>query len=220
MSDATASYETVVEQLRSAYDGSAAKRDEMPKTAWKLAERAAFLERLQAEGCTRLLELGAGTGQDSLFFQQHGLGVVATDLSREMVERCRAKGLEAYEMDFLGLDFPPAYFDAAYALNCLLHVPSAELPKVLAAIRRVVAPGGLFFLGVYGGEPFEGIWPDDKHDPPRFFSFRNDEQIQAFAERVFEIVDFHVVDPEGSANLAAHPGAFRFQSLTLRVPPT
>jgi SAM-dependent methyltransferase len=35
----------------------------------------------------RLLELGAGTGQDSLFFQENGLAVVATDLSPRMVER-------------------------------------------------------------------------------------------------------------------------------------
>lgn len=212
------SHDYVIEELRRAYEGSAAKRDEMPKALWKLEERAVFLGRLRAEDMKRLLEVGSGTGQDSAYFQENGLDVVATDLSPEMVERCRAKGLEAHVMDFLTLDFPPASFDAAYALNCLLHVPNAEFPAVLAAIRQVVRPGGLCFIGVYGGEPFEGVWPDDLHDPPRFFSFRNDDQMRTFVSEVFEIVDFHVIDSEASGDVAVNAGAFRFQSLTLRVP--
>jgi SAM-dependent methyltransferase len=202
-------YQEVIAALRAAYAGSAAARDEFPKSEWKLAERAAFLERLRAEDKKRLLEVGAGTGQDSLFFQQHGLSVVATDLTPEMVERCRAKGLEAHVMDFLKLDFPPASFDAVYALNCLLHVPNADLPGVLSALRGLLAPGGLCFLGMYGGEPFEGVDPADPHDPPRFFSCRSDEQIVACVAERFEVLDFHVVPLE----------SLHFQSLTLRARP-
>lgn len=129
----------------------------MHKNPWKLAERDAFLQRLRDQRCTRLLELGAGTGQDSLYFQNQGLKVLATDLSPTMVAYCRDKGIDARVMDFLHLDFPPASFDAVYALNCLLHVPNPDLPAVLRAIREVLRPGGLFFLGVYGGQAKEGI---------------------------------------------------------------
>jgi hypothetical protein len=51
------------------------------KEPWKLAERTAFLRCLQQANCTRLLEIGAGTGQDSVFFASHGLDIVATDMS-------------------------------------------------------------------------------------------------------------------------------------------
>ena len=68
-----------------------------------------------------------------------------------MVERCRAKGIEAHVMDFLHLDFPAGSFDAVFAMNCLLHVPNQDLPAVLAAVRSI-RPGGLFFVGVYGGD--------------------------------------------------------------------
>src|SRR5262245_30530792 len=199
-------YADIASQLRSAYDGSAAERDAGIKEDWKLAERQAFLERLRHEGCMRLLEVGAGTGQDSLYFKEHGVGVVATDLSAQMVARCRAKGLDAYVMDFLQLDFPPGSFDAGYAFNCLLHVSNADLPEVLAAIRKVLKLGGLFYAGLYGGEPFEGVHPDDLHKPPRFFSFRTDDQIRGFVEPLFEVLDFHVVE------------GHHFQALTLRVP--
>jgi SAM-dependent methyltransferase len=201
-------YADVVEHLQSAYDASAAERDQGDKSPWKLTERRAFLERVRAEGKTRLLEIGAGTGQDSLFFLEHGLSVVATDLSPEMVARCRAKGLEAHTMDFLRLNFPPESFDACYAFNCLLHVPNADMPSVLEAIREVLKRGALLYVGQYGGEPFEGISPDDWHDPPRFFSFRSDQQIRAFVEPHFELLDFHTVEDRR-----------HFQSLTLRKPP-
>jgi SAM-dependent methyltransferase len=202
-------YADVIQGLRVSYDGGAAARDGGTKTPWKMAERGAFLDRLRQENCRRLLEIGAGTGQDSAFFQDNGLDVVATDLSSEMVARCVAKGIDARVLDFLGLaeEFAPASFDAVYALNCLLHVPRADLPAVLAAISSALRPGGLFFLGVYGGRSEEGVADGDHHDPPRFFCFRSDEELQREARREFDIVDFHTVEiGEGG----------RFQSLTLR----
>jgi len=202
-------YQDVTETLRTAYDGAVEHRDRLEKAPWKITERAGFLRRLRDDGCRRLLELGAGTGQDSAFFAGHGLQVVATDLSPQMVARCREKGLDARVMDFLHLDFPDGSFDAVYALNCLLHVPNADLPAVLEIIASVLRPGGLFFLGVYGRDAAEeGPLDDGVHDPPRFFSWRTDEQIQQFAGRCFDSVDFHVVGL----------GQLHFQSLTLRRP--
>lgn len=203
-------YEDVTELLRGAYETSAAQRDKTPKDPWKLHEREEFLARLNTEGKTRLLEVGAGTGHDSLFFQDAGLDVVATDLTPAMVELCRAKGLDARAADFMNLSFRTGSFDAVWALNCLLHVPNASLPRVLLSIRDVLVEGGLFFLGLYGGEQFEGIKEDDWHEPPRFFCFRTDEEVTSAVSEVFEIVEFHVNAP------AADDTRNHFQSLTLR----
>ena len=63
-------------------------------------------------------------------------------------------------------------------------------------------------MGVYGGEAREGTLDDDHQQPKRFFSFRTDEQIFAYANKVFEIVDFHTVDD----------GDLHFQALTLAKP--
>lgn len=201
-------YNDVLDNLRAAYDGSAAERDRHEKTEWKRTERAAFLQRLLAEGTQRLLEIGAGTGQDAVFFKENGLDVVATDLSPAMVQRCRDKGVGAQATDVLDMDFAPASFDAVYTLNCLLHVPNADLPTALERIYAVLRPGGLCFVGVYGGPGDELVWAEDRHDPPRFFSRRTDEQIQRFARASFKIVDFHTLDVERN----------HFQSLTLRRP--
>lgn len=207
MTEVTLSYAAVIERLRSAYDGSAAERDSFGRANWKMVEREHFLERLRAEGKLRLLELGGGTGQDSLFFKGQGINVVATDLSPNMVELCREKGLDAREMDFLSLAFPPGSFDACYAFNSLLHVPNADLGRVFSEIATILKPGALVYFGQYGGDGFEGILPDDWHNPKRFFSFRTDEQILEVVDCHFEVLDFHVVEASD-----------HFQSLTLRVP--
>ncbi len=150
--------------------------------------------------------MGAGTGADSAYFLERGLEVVATDLSAEHVRYCREKGIEAYEMDFLHLDFPDASFDAIHAMLCLLHVPDADLPEVLEALKRVLAPGGLLFVGTYGGHDEHGSHTTDDHDPPRYFAFRSDDYMRRVLNEHFDVVDFHVVAPDD----------FYFQSATLR----
>jgi SAM-dependent methyltransferase len=208
MAGMTFRYDDVVGPLREAYERRAAWRDGLVKEAWKLAERQAFRNRL-APGA-RVLEIGAGTGQDSAYFQGEGLDVVAADLSPAMVAHCRAKGIDAHVMDFLHLDVPPGSFDAVFAMNCLLHVPNHDLPAVLTAVRTALRPGGLFFVGVYGGtESAEGPIGEDEHVPPRFFSWRTDEQLLGFAAGCFDVVDFHAMDVGGGR---------RFQSLTLVRP--
>jgi SAM-dependent methyltransferase len=126
-----------------------------------------------------------------------------------MVALARAKGVDARVMDFLSLDFPPASFDAVFALNCLLHVPAADLPRVLAAVHRLLSPGGLFFYGVYGGYAFEGTWPDDHHDPPRYFTFHPDDELRRLVSGLFDEVSFRAIPVEGETD--SH-----FQELILR----
>jgi SAM-dependent methyltransferase len=204
----TLRYDDVVADLRASYDDGAAARDDVTKQQFKLDEREVFLDRLQAVQAKSLLEIGAGTGQDSAWFRDAGLDVVAVDLSPQMVEKCRAKGLEAYARDFLNLGFDPESFDAVYAMNCLLHVPNADLPAVLAAVEAVLCPGGLFYVGLWGGASWEGVMERDEQEPKRFFSFRTDEAIFAYVDEVFEVIDFHTVEHEG----------LHFQSMTMTRP--
>ncbi len=201
--------EKVKADLRQAYDRNAPERDGYVLQDWKIEERRRFLARLRKENKSSLLEIGAGPGRDAQFFRDNGLEVVCTDLSPEMVRLCRAKGLTAHVMDFQELDFPPATFDTVFALNCLLHVPKAELPRVLESIRTVLKPGGLFYLGVWGGNDFEGQLPDDHYEPKRFFSFYTDSDIRRIVGGIFKLVSFR--------RITTDPGVdYHFQSMILR----
>ncbi len=196
------------DSLREAYDRAAEKREQGIVPAWKMQEREQFLSWLTKEGKCRLLEIGAGTGKDSQFFQAHGIQVVCIDLSPENVRLCRGKGLTAYEMDLSNLDFPASSFDAVYACNCLLHIPKARLNAVLVRIREVLKPGGLFYYGVHGGIETEGVYEGDDYEPKRFFAVYGDDHIQTIATAFFDLLYFRSV-PTG------HP-ELHFQSMILR----
>ena len=49
------------------------------------------------------------------------------------------------QQSFLPLDLPAGHFDGVFANAALFHVPSQELPRVLAALRQTLKPGGVLF---------------------------------------------------------------------------
>ena len=102
-----------------------------------------FLDRLKPRA--RILELGCGTGNDAARMGKRGFMVDATDGTPAMVRKAKERfGIEARVMRFDELD-TVAKYDAVWAHACLLHVPLAELPPILSAIRRALRSGGLHF---------------------------------------------------------------------------
>jgi SAM-dependent methyltransferase len=204
-------YEKVIKELKIAYDNVGEGRDQREIPPWKVSEQKRFLSLLQDEEKKSLLEVGAGTGVHGLFYQNHGLEVICTDLSPEMVRVCRKKGLIAYKMDFLNLNFPDGSFDAVLAFNSLLHVPKANFSSVLGALKKLLKPNGLFYLGQYGGIDKEGPAPEDKYIPKRFYSLFLDEDIQLAVQDYFQIENFTPIHPDGEKEIY-------FQALILRNP--
>jgi cyclopropane fatty-acyl-phospholipid synthase-like methyltransferase len=202
--------EMLLNNLRTSYDRKVAERSGKTLEVWKVAERARFLAMLQAEGKQTLLEIGMGTGRDSRFFQQQGLTVTATDLSPAMVTHGRSQGLNAHIVEFANLDqfFAAESFDALYAINCLLHVPKADLPAILTKIRTTLRPGGLFYWGQYGGADVEGVSESDHYVPKRFFARYTDAQFKELAATYFSLEAFCQI-PQGE-------GQWHFHAVTLR----
>jgi hypothetical protein len=87
-----------------------------------------------------------------------------------------------------------------------------DLPNVLIGIRYLLKPNGLFYLGVYGGYDFEGIWAEDRQEPKRFFSFFTNDQIQQVVQGFFDLIYFRAILLEEKTN-------FHFQSMVVRRPP-
>jgi SAM-dependent methyltransferase/ribosomal protein S18 acetylase RimI-like enzyme len=186
----------IKETLKQAYNNHAHERkDEIQE--WKVGPRNKFMSLLEEEGKRTLLEIGAGNGRDSRFFIDNGFQVVATDLSDEMVKICKAKDIEAYEIDYYNLSHMNKTFDAIWAMNCLLHVKKADLEIVLKEIDKVLSPSGLFFMGIYGGEDKEGIWEEDIYTPHRFFSFYSDNKIRDIVVKYFDLVSFDRIQTGG-----------------------
>jgi cyclopropane fatty-acyl-phospholipid synthase-like methyltransferase len=161
---------------------------------WKLKVQEKFLELVNKEDIDSLLDLGAGSGPASVFFQENGLNVTAVDLSSEMVRLCSNKSIEAYELDFHNLSELNKTFDSIWAMESLLHVEKSKLDSVLIEINNVLNPQGLFYLGVLGGVDGEGIFENDFLSPKRFYSLYSDENISKIIEKHFTIINFEKID--------------------------
>ncbi len=201
--------ETHKNEIKASYDNSTEFRESRGLQSWKLEELDRFIKIMKQEKKQQVLDAGAGVGKQGEYLSQHGLEVTCMDISTSMVKACRDKGLKAVEMDYYNLDFPEATFDAIWSMNSLLHIPKADLPKVLENIKRILTPEGLLYIGVYGGYDFEGRWQGDNYEPKRFFSFFTDEGIKEATGRYFEIIDFKAIATEGD-------GGLNYQALMLR----
>jgi ubiquinone/menaquinone biosynthesis C-methylase UbiE len=98
-------------------------------------------------GLGRVLEVAAGTGLVTPALAAGAGEVIATDYSAAMVaaleQRVRNAGMtnvRCEQADIYALRFDAGTFDAVVAANVLHLVP--DLPGALAALRRVVRPGG------------------------------------------------------------------------------
>ena len=120
-----------------------------------VSENRIRFEKVLPEGGS-LLDLGCGSGRDSLAFLEDGFEVTPLDGSPEMCALAEIHtGLEVLNMTFEELDFDEV-FDGIWACASLLHVPENEMPDILKKVGLALKQGGYLFISVKEGE-FEGI---------------------------------------------------------------
>jgi len=113
--------------------------------------RKALVAALRLRPGERVLEVGVGTGL-SLPLYPDGVKVTGVDLSREMLEKARARvarrkldNVEALrEMDAEGMDFLDASFDKVVAMYVVSVV--AQPARLLEELHRVCRPDGEIFI--------------------------------------------------------------------------
>ena len=97
----------------------------------------------------RLLDIGAGLGESSVYFATQGALVTALDISPRMVETTIALG-KRYGVEIQGvvatgedLGLPPDEFDLVYIANAIHHIQDRAL--LIEQIHSTLKPGGRFF---------------------------------------------------------------------------
>jgi SAM-dependent methyltransferase len=190
------------------YDKYARDRYQARHAEWKLTEKKKFYKLLIENRSKLILDLGAGPARDAPYFRDNGFDILCIDLSKEMARICREQGLSTAIMDIEHLGLTESSFDAVWAMNSLLHIHKDKIESVLSDIKMILKRGGLFYLGMYGGYDFEGIWEDDFYTPKRFFSFYTDDGIKEIITRHFEVMEFTKIPQAGRTT--------DFQSLILR----
>lgn len=103
----------------------------------------------------KILEIGCGTGiilNQTSKFSKEAWGI---DLSPEMVEVTKSKGLNAKVSSATKLPFKDNSFDVVYSFKVLAHIPDIE--QAICEIIRVTKPGGTLILEFYNPWSFKYI---------------------------------------------------------------
>lgn len=112
-------------------------------------ENAWIVKQMGSLRGKRVLDIGAGLGESSVYFALQGAEVTTTDLSPKMVELAVKLGaLHGVKLEGLvsageDLGVPENYYDIVYSANTLHHV--TDRAKFFAQIQRALKPGGRFF---------------------------------------------------------------------------
>lgn len=117
----------------------------------------ALLRAIEAPPPSKILDLGCGPGRDLATFSSMGHSPVGLDGSQAFCEMAREHArCPVLHQDFLSLELPHAEFDGIFANASLFHVPTQELPRVLAALRDSLKKDGVLFSSNPRGNNSEG----------------------------------------------------------------
>lgn len=112
--------------------------------------QARFLALLSSRG--PILDLGCGSGRDSLAFLRAGYSITSVDGSQAMVDATTAlTGQSARRLRFDQLDFVEE-FDGIWACASLLHVPRVDLGDIMTKVLRALRSGGVLYVSFKVGE--------------------------------------------------------------------
>lgn len=141
-----------------------------------------FLELVPEGGA--VLDLGCGSGRDSLEMLERGYDVTALDGSEEMCALAEIHtGLEVLNMKFEELDFDEV-FEGIWACASLVHVSSKKMPEILRKIRKALEMNGILYFSVKKGD-FEGYRNE------RYFTDYEKSDIKELFAKIegFELID-------------------------------
>jgi len=118
----------------------------------------ALLSAIEGAPPFRVLDFGCGPGRDLVELTRRGHVAVGVDGCAPFVEMARkASACEVLHQDFLALDIPRASFDGIFANASLFHVPSVDLPRVLAQLHEALRPRGVLVCSNPRGDGAEGF---------------------------------------------------------------
>lgn len=132
----------------------------------------------------KILDLGCGSGRDSLYFMKKGYEVLPVDYAEELAKKAESLlDREVFIMDMRELDFEKE-FDAIWACASVLHIERDEIENVIGNCERALKDGGVFYLSFKYGDK-------EEIRNGRFFNFYDEE---SFKRLVDPFEDLNIID--------------------------
>ena len=124
-----------------------------------------------------ILDLGCGSGRDTLAFKNKGHQVEAIDYSAELVENARElTGMNVRHQSFYELN-EVAKYDGIWACASLLHCERDRLAEVLGRILKALKPNGVCYMSFKYGNT-------DREKEGRSFTDLNEQQAHDLLKQI------------------------------------
>jgi len=124
---------------------------------------AALLTHILGTPPFALLDFGCGPGRDLKTLKALGHRPIGLDGSARFVAMAReTSGCDVWRQDFFSLSLPPDHFDGVFANAALFHVPSRQLPRVLAQLHATLKADGVLMSSNPRGNDDEG-WQRNRY---------------------------------------------------------
>ena len=155
----------------------------------------------------KVLDIGCGAGRDAAIFVANGFEYTGIDASEGMLKAASERVPQGIfkQMDFYSLEFPADTFDGFWAAASFLHVPKADVDKLILEAKRVIKSGGVGFISIKEKtDKEEGLLHEDKYGGiARYFAFYSKEEfrdklVQGGLE-ISEVME-HLEDDEKQTN--------------------
>ena len=190
------------EKTIESYNKNAKELSEKFKELMDLKRRYEFQRFIDLLNGNKILDLGCGSGDHSLYFKERGLDVTSIDLSEEMIKLCKEKGLNAFLMDIENLEFKDKSFDGIWSVTSLLHVPKLKLDEVIKKLNSILNDDGILYVCVKEGQGEELV--DDKSgNTKRFFAFWNEDEMIKLFDNYFVLLESKKVQLKNTVFLQA-----------------
>lgn len=99
-----------------------------------------------------VMDLGCGSGRDSLYLEEAGFYVTPVDGSVELCKLAEINlGKEVLNMRFEELDFDRV-FDGIWACASLIHVEESRMEDVMNRVVRALKPDGILYMSFRFGD--------------------------------------------------------------------
>lgn len=119
----------------------------------------------------RILDVGCGSGRDTLAFKNKGYQVDAIDYSEELVKKAsRLTGIPIKLKSFYEVDDYEAY-DGIWACASLLHCERTRLKEVIGKLVSALKPNGVLYMSFKYGN-------GDREKDGRHFTDLNEHQAE------------------------------------------
>ncbi len=124
----------------------------------------------------RILDVGCGSGRDTLAFKKKGYQVDAIDYSEELVKKAsRLTGIPIKLKSFYEIDDYEAY-DGIWACASLLHCERNHLKEVIGKLVSALKPNGVLYMSFKYGN-------GDRQKEGRQFTDLDEEQAKALRKQ-------------------------------------